>query len=53
MDSVEKGVTQIPEGVSPNIDQYRDAYRCAVEKEKLVKKIEEDLRGEASSDETK
>ncbi len=52
-DNVEKGVTQIPEGVSPTIDQYRPAYRCAVEKEKLVKKIEEDLRGEVNSDETK
>jgi len=53
MDRVEQAVTQIPEGVSPDIDGYREAYRCAIENEKLVKEFEEDLRGEASSDETK
>lgn len=50
-DKIEQVVTQIPEGVSPTIDQYRQAYRCAVEKEKLIKEFEEDLIREASEEE--
>jgi len=53
MDIVEQAVTQIPDGVSPDIDQYREAYKCAIQNEKLVKEFEEDLRGEASTDEVK
>jgi len=53
MDMVEQVVTRIPQGVSPDVDRYREAYRCAVENEKLVREFEEDLIREASSDETK
>jgi hypothetical protein len=53
IDKVEQAVKEIPEGVSPTIDQYREAYRCAIGKEKLVKEIEEELRRETSADETK
>jgi len=53
VDKMEQVITQIPEGVSPSIDQYRQAYRCAIEKEKLVKEFEEELRKEASTEETK
>jgi len=52
VDKVEKAVTEIPEGVSSTIDQYREAYRCAIEKEKLVKEIE-GLTKEANAGEKK
>lgn len=53
MDKMEQVVIQIPEGVSPDVDRYREAYRCAVEKEKLMEEFEEDLIREASSNKTK
>lgn len=52
MDMVEPVVTRIPQGVSPDVDRYREAYRCAVENEKLIREFEEDLIREVSSDET-
>ena len=53
VDKIEHAFTEIPEGVSPTIDLYRKAYRCAVSKEKLVKEVEDELLKEASKDETK
>ena len=52
VDKIEQAIVEIPEGVSSMIDQYRDAYRCAVSKEKLIKEIEEELIRESSSEET-
>ena len=51
-EKVEQAVTEIPEGVSSTIDQYRQAYRCAMGKEKLVKEIEEELLDETSVNKT-
>ena len=53
LDKIEQGITQISEGVSPTLDQYREAYRRAIEKEKLVKEIEEESLRESSAGETK
>lgn len=53
VDKLEQAVTEIPEGVSPTIDRYKEAYRCAITKEELVREIEEELLKEASADETK
>ena len=53
IDKVEQVVTEVPEGVSATIDQYREAYRCAIRKEKLVKEFERELLRGASADDTK
>ena len=53
LEKMEQAIREIPEGVSQTIDQYRGAYRCAIEKEKLVKEFEEELAKEESSKETK
>lgn len=53
VDKIEQALTEIPEGVSPTLDRYRNAYRCAIGKEKFLKEVEEDLQREASADETK
>ena len=44
LDKIEQAICEIPEGVSPAVDQYREALRCALRKEKLVKEFEELLR---------
>lgn len=41
IEKIEQAITEIPEGVSPALDRYRDAIRCALSKEKLVKEVEE------------
>ena len=53
LDRMEQAITEIPDGVSPTIDQYRKAYRCAIEKEKFVKEFEEEILKEESAGETK
>jgi len=53
LQKIEQGIREIPEGVSYTLDQYREAYRAAIRKEKLLREIEEDLQREASADETK
>ena len=53
LDKIEQGMKEIPQGVSPPLDQYREAYRRAIEKEKLVKEIEEESLRESSAGETK
>jgi len=42
LDKIEQAFKEIPQGVSPALDRYRVAYRRAIEKEKLVKEIEEE-----------
>jgi uncharacterized C2H2 Zn-finger protein len=53
VEKIEQAFTEIPEGVSSTVDEYRQAYRCAIRKEKLVKEIEEELLKEEKSKETK
>jgi len=53
LDKIEQAISEIPEGLSNTVDQYREAYRSATRKEKLLREIEEDLQREASADETK
>ena len=53
VDKVEQAIKEIPEGVSSTIDEYRQAYRCAVTKEELVKEFEEELRREEDTKEKK
>ena len=53
LDKIEKAVKEIPEGVSSPIDQFREAYRCAIGKEKFVKELEEELLKDVSADENK
>lgn len=50
MDNVEEVVTEIPEGVSDTIDHYREALRCAIRKEKLVKEFEKEFLKESSEE---
>jgi hypothetical protein len=53
IDNLEQVITEIPEGVSDTIDQYREALRCAIRKEKIVKEFEEEFLKEERSEETK
>lgn len=53
VDKIEQGIVEIPEGVSPTLDKYRDAFKCAITKEKLLREVEEELLREASTGETK
>ena len=48
VDNLEQVVTEIPEGVSDTIDRYREALRCAIRKEKLVKEFVEDVLKESN-----
>ena len=50
MDNLEHVITEIPEGVSDTIDQYREALKCAIRKEKLVKEFEEAFLKESSEE---
>jgi len=45
---IEKAIAEIPEGVSPALDQYRNAFECAPGKEKLLEEVEELLKDEES-----
>ena len=53
MDKMEQAIIDIPEGVSSTLDRYREAYRCAIGKEKFLKDFEEELLKENSAEETK
>jgi len=53
LNKIEQAIKEIPEGVSSPLDQYRGAYRHAVDKEELLKEIEEELLRESSAGETK
>lgn len=48
VDKIEKAIAEIPEGVSPTLDQYRNAFECALGKEKLLEEVEELLKDEES-----
>ena len=41
LDKIELAFTEIPEGISPTLDKVREAYKCAIVKEQLVKEVEE------------
>ena len=43
---IELALAEIPRGMSPVLDQYRDAFTRALGKEKLLKEVEELLRQE-------
>jgi len=53
LDKLEEALHEIPEGVSSTIDKYRQAYRCAMTKEELVKKLEQELEREEGTSEKK
>jgi hypothetical protein len=53
VDKIEQAITEIPEGISTVLDEYREAYRCAVGKERLLKDIEKKLKKGVGNDETK
>ena len=46
IETVEQAMAVIPEGVSPTLDKYRNAFRCAHGKERLLKEVEEMLQEE-------
>lgn len=52
MEQVEKAIVEIPPGVSPTLDKYRNVFRCAHGKEQLLKKVEK-LLGEAETEDIK
>ena len=53
LDKTERAIIEIPEGVSPILDKYREAFRCATAKEELLKKVEEELLRESKTEDTK
>ena len=52
IEKVEQAISEIPLGVSPDLDQYRDAFKCALGKEKLMKEVEK-LMQESKTEGTK
>ena len=46
IEKIELALTEIPRGISPELDKYRDAFARALNKEKLLKEVEEILRRE-------
>ncbi len=46
IEKIELALADIPRGISPVLDQYRDAFTRALGKEKLLKEVEELLRQE-------
>jgi hypothetical protein len=46
IERIELALAEVPHGISPLLDQYRDAYNRALDKEKLLKEVEELLRQE-------
>jgi hypothetical protein len=46
IDMIELALAEIPPGISPVLDRYRDAFTRALGKEKLLKEAEELLRQE-------
>lgn len=46
IEKIEVALTEIPPGISPLLDKYRDAFTCALNKETLLKEVEEILRRE-------
>jgi len=52
MEKIKKAITEIPEGLNPSLDKYRDAHKCALDKEKLLKEVEK-LLGETDNEETR
>jgi hypothetical protein len=53
LDRVQEVVRQIPKGVSPTIDKYRQALDCAQSKEEMVIAFERDIAEGATSDSSK
>jgi len=50
IEKIEQAMTEIPPGVSPTLDKYRNAFQCALGKEKLLKEVEELLREEEAGE---
>jgi len=46
IEKIKQAIDEIPPGVSPTIDKYRDAFQCALGKEKLLKEVERLLEEE-------
>ena len=53
VDKIEQAIVEIPEGISPTLDKYRDAFKCAITKEKLLKEVEEELLRESKTEDMK
>jgi len=53
VDKIEQAIVEIPEGISPTLDKYRDAFKCAITKEKLLKEVEEELLRESKTEDAK
>ena len=41
IEKIELALTEIPRGISPALDQYRDVFNRALSKEKLLTEVEE------------
>jgi len=48
IERIELALAEIPRGISPGLDKYRDAFDRAVRKEKLLREVEELLRQQDS-----
>jgi len=46
LEKIERALTEIPPGVSPALDRYRNGFACARSKEELLKDVEELLQQE-------
>ncbi|MFC1892709.1 hypothetical protein ACFLYR_01550 [Chloroflexota bacterium] len=46
IERIERALTEIPRGISPALEQYRDVFNRALSKEKLLREVEDLLRQE-------
>ncbi|GAH48925.1 unnamed protein product [marine sediment metagenome] len=53
LEKIEQAIIEIPGGISPPLDKYRDAFKCAITKEKLLKEVEEELPRESKTEDKK
>ena len=49
IERIELAITEIPRGISPALDQYRDVFNRALSKEKLLREVEDLLRQEETA----
>ena len=53
VDKIEQAIAEIPQGVSPTLDKYRDAFKCAITKGKLLEEVEEELLRDLKTEDSK
>lgn len=43
VEKIEQAIIEIPEGIDADLDRYRDAYKCAMRKEKILNDFKDNV----------